>query len=250
MKVLWWIGLTIVGAWLLAKTRFGNWIYSAGGDPNAARNVGVPVARTKVLLFVMTSGTAALMGIIEALELRSMQSKEGIGLEFIFIICAVVGGCLLTGGFGSVIGTALRRGDARDGAARDHRRAVGQQLDVHVPGRDPLRRRDPEHAVRSASADGPMSTEPHLLEAEGLTKYYGNIVALRDISLHVDAGEVTCILGDNGAGKSSLIKILSGVHQHDDGRLLVDGEEVTFTSPRDARSRASRPSTRTSRWCR
>jgi len=107
VKVLWWIGLTIVGAWLLAKTRFGNWIYSAGGEPNAARNVGVPVARTKILLFMMTSGVAALMGIIEALELRSMQSKEGIGLEFIFIICAVVGGCLLTGGYGSVIGTAL-----------------------------------------------------------------------------------------------------------------------------------------------
>ncbi len=105
VKVLWWIGLTIVGAWLLAKTRFGNWIYSAGGDPVAARNVGVPVMRTKIALFMMTSATAALMGIIEALELRSMQAKEGIGLEFIFIICAVVGGCLLTGGYGSVIGT-------------------------------------------------------------------------------------------------------------------------------------------------
>jgi simple sugar transport system permease protein len=105
VKVLWWIGLTVVGAWLLAKTRFGNWIFSAGGDPLAARNVGVPVARTKIMLFMMTSGVAALMGVIEALELRSMQSKEGIGLEFIFIICAVVGGCLLTGGFGSVIGT-------------------------------------------------------------------------------------------------------------------------------------------------
>jgi len=104
-KVLWWIGLTIVGAFLLAKTRFGNWIYGAGGDPVSARNVGVPVARTKIALFMMTSGTAALMGIIEATELRSMQSKEGIGLEFIFIICAVVGGCLLTGGYGSVIGT-------------------------------------------------------------------------------------------------------------------------------------------------
>jgi simple sugar transport system permease protein len=105
VKVLWWIGITIVGAWLLAKTRFGNWIYSAGGDPNSARNVGVPVARTKIALFMMTSGVAALMGIIESLKLRSMQAKEGIGLEFIFIICAVVGGCLLTGGFGSVIGT-------------------------------------------------------------------------------------------------------------------------------------------------
>src|SRR5437764_78025 len=100
VKVLWWIGLTVVGAWLLAKTRFGNWIYSAGGDPIAARNVGVPVIRTKVALFMMTSTTAALMGIIEALELRSMEANEGIGLEFIFIICAVVGGCLLTGCYG------------------------------------------------------------------------------------------------------------------------------------------------------
>lgn len=107
VKVLWWIGLAIVGAWVLARTRFGNWIYGAGGDPVAARNIGVPVARTKVALFMMTSATAALLGIIEALELRSMQAKEGIGLEFIFIICAVVGGCLLTGGYGSVIGAAF-----------------------------------------------------------------------------------------------------------------------------------------------
>lgn len=105
VKVIWWVALTVVGAWLLAKSRFGNWVYAAGGDPSSARNVGVPVARTKIALFMMTSGVAALMGIIEALELRSMQAKEGIGLEFIFIICAVVGGCLLTGGYGSVIGT-------------------------------------------------------------------------------------------------------------------------------------------------
>ena len=76
----------------------------------------------------------------------------------------------------------------------------------------------------------------HLLDAEHISKYYGNIVALNDISVHVDGGEVTCILGDNGAGKSSLIKILSGVHQSDQGRLLVDGEEVSFSSPRDARA--------------
>jgi simple sugar transport system permease protein len=105
VKVLWWIALTVIGAWMLAKSRFGNWIYSAGGDPTAARNVGVPVVRTKIALFMMTSGVASVMGIIETFELRSMQAKEGIGLEFIFIICAVVGGCLLTGGFGSVIGT-------------------------------------------------------------------------------------------------------------------------------------------------
>src|SRR5437867_13073631 len=61
-------------------------------------------------------------------------------------------------------------------------------------------------------------------------------MALKDISAHVDAGEVTCILGDNGAGKSSFIKILSGVHQPDAGRVVVDSEEVHFSSPRDARA--------------
>jgi simple sugar transport system permease protein len=57
-KTLWWLGITIVGAWLLAKTRFGNWIYGSGGAPGAARNVGVPVGRTKITLFVMCSMTA------------------------------------------------------------------------------------------------------------------------------------------------------------------------------------------------
>ena len=76
---------------------------------------------------------------------------------------------------------------------------------------------------------------PHLLELEHVSKYFGNVVAVRDVSLHVDAGQVTCILGDNGAGKSTLIKILSGVYQRDGGSVRVDGGEVQFASPRDAR---------------
>jgi simple sugar transport system ATP-binding protein len=82
-----------------------------------------------------------------------------------------------------------------------------------------------------------MSAAPHLLEADSISKYYGNVVALKDVSMHVNAGEVTCILGDNGAGKSSFIKILSGVHRHDEGKLRVEGEEVEFASPRDARAK-------------
>lgn len=77
---------------------------------------------------------------------------------------------------------------------------------------------------------------PPLLAADGIGKVYGNVVALRDVSLQVNAGAVTCILGDNGAGKSSLIKILSGVHQPDGGTLRVDGEDVVFASPREARA--------------
>jgi simple sugar transport system permease protein len=107
VTVLWWLGLTLAAAWILARARFGNWVFGAGGDPVAARNVGVPVARTKVVLFMATSTVAALWGVMTAVGLRGMQSNEGVGREFEFIIAAVVGGCLLTGGYGSVIGAAF-----------------------------------------------------------------------------------------------------------------------------------------------
>jgi simple sugar transport system ATP-binding protein len=76
-----------------------------------------------------------------------------------------------------------------------------------------------------------------LLEVRHISKYFGNVVALKDISVGVNAGEVTCVLGDNGAGKSTFIKILSGVHRHDEGELLVDGQETHFNSPRAAKER-------------
>jgi simple sugar transport system ATP-binding protein len=73
-----------------------------------------------------------------------------------------------------------------------------------------------------------------LIEVDGIGKNYGSVIALRDVSTVVNAGEVTCVLGDNGAGKSTLIKVLAGVHQHDLGQLLVNGTATRFTSPRDA----------------
>ena len=77
----------------------------------------------------------------------------------------------------------------------------------------------------------------HLLETRNVSKYFGNVIALKDISVSVGAGQVTCVLGDNGAGKSTFIKILSGVHQHDEGQLLVEGEDTRFSSPREAKER-------------
>ena len=74
----------------------------------------------------------------------------------------------------------------------------------------------------------------HLIEVDNVSKYFGNVLALKDISAHVNAGEVTCILGDNGAGKSTLIKILCGLHQASDGQYRVDGEVAKFASPREA----------------
>ena len=220
VNVIWWFGLTVLGAWVLARTRFGNWIFAVGGDPVAARNVGVPVARTKIALFMMTSTTSALLGIITAIGLRGIQANEGVGREFIFIIAAVVGGCLLTGGYGSVVGATF-------GAAILGMASIGiilSQWDSNwvyaFQGVDPRARRHAQRGHPRARRGGEVAMSApaaHLLEARDLSKYYGNVVALKDISAHVDAGEVTCVLGDNGAGKSSFIKILSGAHQPDEG---------------------------------
>jgi simple sugar transport system permease protein len=107
ISVIWWIAITALATWMLSRMRFGNWVFAVGGDANAARNVGVPVQRVKVLLFVTVSCSAALVGIMIALRLGSIQAGQGIGEEFTYIIAAVVGGCLLTGGYGSAIGASL-----------------------------------------------------------------------------------------------------------------------------------------------
>jgi simple sugar transport system permease protein len=105
--ILWFIAVTVLCAWLLGRTTFGNWIFAVGGDANAARNTGVPVARTKIMLFLSTSLAAGLVGIISFTQANSAVSEQGVGYEFYYIIAAVVGGCLLTGGYGSAVGAAL-----------------------------------------------------------------------------------------------------------------------------------------------
>jgi simple sugar transport system ATP-binding protein len=76
--------------------------------------------------------------------------------------------------------------------------------------------------------------EPPLLEIREISKAFGSVISLYEISTMVHAGKVTCVLGDNGAGKSTLIKILSGVHQPDHGQLLIDGKPIGLNSPRAA----------------
>jgi simple sugar transport system permease protein len=107
LSVIWWVAVTVLATWVLARTRVGNWIFGVGGDATAARNVGVPVARVKIALFMTTAMASALVGIIVALRLSSVQASQGVGEEFTYIIAAVVGGCLLTGGYGSAIGAAI-----------------------------------------------------------------------------------------------------------------------------------------------
>lgn len=105
--VVYWLILTAVGSVVLMRTRIGNWVFAVGGDADAARAVGVPVKRVKIGLFMFVGFCAWVLGMHLLFEYQVMQSGEGVGKEFIFIIAAVVGGCLLTGGYGSIVGASL-----------------------------------------------------------------------------------------------------------------------------------------------
>jgi simple sugar transport system ATP-binding protein len=104
---------------------------------------------------------------------------------------------------------------------------------ANEPAKSPV---EPEPEARPNSAPGPAPEDAAgpLLEIRGVSKYFGSVISLNDISTTVRAGEVTCVLGDNGAGKSTFIKILAGVYQPDAGQLLMDGQPVHFNSPRQS----------------
>ncbi|RQP22256.1 ABC transporter permease [Albitalea terrae] len=105
--VVWWLLITAAGAFTLARTRFGNWVLASGGDPVAAKNVGIPVARVKILLFVLMAFFSTLFAVLQVADAGSAAADRGLQKEFEAIIAAVIGGCLLTGGYGSVVGAAF-----------------------------------------------------------------------------------------------------------------------------------------------
>lgn len=107
MLMVWALGLVIVGHLVLTRTRFGNWIYAAGGDAQAARYVGVPVNRVKIAMFMFTAFCATIFATCQVMEFGSAGADRGLLKEFEAIISVVIGGALLTGGYGSVIGAAL-----------------------------------------------------------------------------------------------------------------------------------------------
>jgi len=107
ITVIWWLVFVALGSWILLRTRIGNWIFAAGGNADSARAVGVPVPKVKIGLFMGVGFLCWFYGMHLLFNFSSVQSGLGIGNEFIYIIAAVVGGCLLTGGYGSVAGAAV-----------------------------------------------------------------------------------------------------------------------------------------------
>jgi len=107
ITVLWWLLFTLVATWVLFKTRIGNWIFAVGGNADSARAVGVPVNKVKIGLFMAVGFGAWFVGMHLLFAFNTIQSGQGVGNEFLYIIAAVIGGCLLTGGFGTAVGAAI-----------------------------------------------------------------------------------------------------------------------------------------------
>ena len=105
--VVWWFLFVAIASWVLLRTKIGNWIYAVGGNQASARAVGVPVLKVKVGLFMTVSFLAWFTGMHTLYNFNTIQAGNGVGNEFLYIIAAVVGGTLLTGGYGNAIGVAI-----------------------------------------------------------------------------------------------------------------------------------------------
>ena len=107
ITIVYWLVFAAIATWLLLRTRFGNWIFAVGGSNDSARAVGVPVNFTKIALFMGVGVGAWFVGMHLLFSFNTVQSGQGVGNEFLYIIAAVIGGCLLTGGYGSAIGPVI-----------------------------------------------------------------------------------------------------------------------------------------------
>ncbi len=241
-----------VWIWVFGRTVYGRWLYAVGGNASAARASLIPVRLVQWSTYVLAGASAGLGAILTMGRVSSAQPLAGTGLEFTVITAVIVGGTKLSGGEGSVIGTAL--GSVLLGVVATGLSflEVAQELIYVITGllilvavlanqrqeaiaavrrtARRLRTRQPPPAADAVERTG----DRHELRVEGIGKSFPGVRALDRVTFAVRSGEVVALMGENGAGKSTLVKVLAGVHQPDDGRLVLDGQTVRFRSPHDA----------------
>ena len=206
--------------YLLSQTRFGQYVYAIGGNRQAAVRAGIAVGRVTVWLYVLAALCAGLGGVLYAGRFSAGAAQAGEPLLLDSIAAVVIGGASLFGGSGTLVGTligALIVAVIQYGLVFINVEpfwqfvAVGVVIIISVLV---------DQSQRNGAA-GSMSEA--LLEARAVSKRFGGVHALENVSFRVEAGEVVALAGDNGAGKSTLIKIVSGVFQPSEGDILLPG---------------------------
>ena len=271
MSLLWFIGVAALATLFLLRTRMGNWAFAIGQNPTAAKNLGVPVARTTVTLFAMSGFTSGVAGVVVAVQYFSIDANRGVGWELIAIAMTVIGGTLLTGGYGSVLGTVLGafmyamvnaglllvglqgywvniflgivvlvavliNRLVIDRFVMSPDRAALEQPIVVAEARPAIEADRLDYTIRAGELRPAAGAAKPILALRDVTMSFQSVTALRNITIEAHVGKVLALLGDNGAGKSTLIKVLSGVYQPTSGSVEVDGHPVTLRSAHDARA--------------
>jgi simple sugar transport system permease protein len=270
MSLLWFLVVAVLATLFLLRTRMGNWVFAIGQNPTAAKNLGVPLARTTVTLFALSGFTSGIAGVVVAVQYFSIDANRGVGWELIAIAMTVIGGTLLTGGYGSVIGTVLgafmyamvnagllliglqgywvniflgivvlvavliNRVVIDRFVMSPERRKLEQPIVVERETGPPGGTYSPDVVATTTRQDAGM-TAP-VVALRDVTMTFQSVTALRSISIEAHSGKVLALLGDNGAGKSTLIKVLSGVYQPTLGSVEVNGRPVTLHSAHEARA--------------
>ncbi|MEN2742698.1 ATP-binding cassette domain-containing protein [Microbacterium sp. X-17] len=262
-----------IGSFIMVRTKHGLRLYAIGGDDKAALASGVNVGRTIVTIFVIDGALIGLASTLMTARIGIADPTAGGTFIFDVLTAAILGGVAFAGGGGRPAGVLigvttigiLKSGliflgipsywqdiatgtmlivaiiadevlqGSRDaggfieiirrsfGAGKREGTAVARSTELAIDGYERVRSVDPK-----------LASAAPILTARGIRREFGAVKALRGVDLTVRPGEVVCLVGDNGAGKSSIIKILSGIDKPDGGAIALNGSEVVFGSAQDA----------------
>jgi ribose/xylose/arabinose/galactoside ABC-type transport system permease subunit/ABC-type multidrug transport system ATPase subunit len=247
----------VIGALALTRTVSGLRSYAIGGDPVASKLVGLKVDQHVFKLFVYMGASMGLVALLSVGQLGAGSATVGLNFELQVLTAVVLGGVGFSGGTGRPVGIfvgvmligVLNSGLIFVNVADYWQQVASGGALLAALGADQFlarQRRGRAGASQGTRVRDFVSEQTSLrgekkspgdvaLRAEQLVKSYGAVTAVNDVSFSVRSGEVLCLVGDNGAGKSTVIKMLSGAIQPDTGYIFVSGGQVDFASPIDAR---------------
>ena len=252
-----------IGSYVLLRTVVGLRIYAVGGNATSTRLAGINTARLLVSIFVVNGALIGLVALLTTARLGSAQPAIGVNFELDVLTAVILGGVAFTGGVGHPLGVlvgvvtigVLDAGIIFAGLSDFYQQIVRGLVLLLALGFDQLAARRRERAHAPAQRDEPVPISVRSLErpanrsseekrrfgdpvivCRDLQKSYGSVVAVRGVSFAVHAGEVVCLVGDNGAGKSTVIKMLSGAVEVDSGSIEMNGQTARIRNPGDARN--------------